>query len=290
MTEISPVEETRRRGLMTVEIDGATEEIAGMPGEWGTVEVDELRIDSSYQRPVTAQGLRNIQHIARYFDWRRFSPLIGVLNDDGTVSVIDGQHRATAAKARGITRLPVYLVKCSSEQAAAAFAAINGQITSVKTQDVFKAKVSAGEPGALALKKILDAAEVTIVPNKAIYRKGETASLSSLERALDRYGAELLILTLQCITQTGDGNPGLITGPMINGIARALLHKVDLLEQPSKLFECFDQMDLRDIMEAAMDEQRRTRAAAQSVICRLINDAIHQLITIPALLKRASAA
>lgn len=266
-----------RSEIRLYELDDQPLEIAGSVGDFGMVDISELRVDPAYQREITAAGVRNVQHIAKNFDWRQFSPIIGVLNDDGTVSIIDGQHRASAAKARGIQRVPVYFIKATVDQAAAAFAAINGQVTAVKAQAIFRARLASGDKIAAELQRVCDTAGVKIVPtNYSTLRKGETASVKSLQRAFKLYGPDLLGLVLQCITETADGNPGLITGPIIHGIANALLNKIDVVQKPSELFELFDDIDLRDILDEARLEALRTKNAVQNIITREINRHIRE--------------
>src|SRR5690606_24744879 len=121
----------------------------------------------------------------------------------------------------GIEAVPCYILSCTASEAAAAFAAINGNVTPVQAIDLWFAELAAKKREALALQRVLDASGVTITRKKEGYSSGETRSVTVLQRALDFYGSAILTTILQCIVETGDGNPGMIFGAMINGIGRA---------------------------------------------------------------------
>jgi hypothetical protein len=81
---------------------------------------------------------------------------------------------------------------------------------------------------------------------------------------------------LQCITQTGDGNPGLINGAVIHGIGSAIRAKPDLLANPSELFDLMDDIDLGDLLQQARVEQARTGNLLQGIMTREINRKIRR--------------
>jgi hypothetical protein len=64
-------------------------------------------------------------------EWAKFSPVIVAPVEGGMFSIIDGQHRATAAMLRGIEKVPCEIVHIDRARQAEAFAAINGNITRV---------------------------------------------------------------------------------------------------------------------------------------------------------------
>lgn len=248
---------------------------AGEMGRMLTVRIDDLRVDDRYQRRISQNSVRNVRRIASDFDWSRFTPLIVVPSDSepGAYDVIDGQHRATAALTIGLTEVPCYvLTGCDLAEAARSFAAINANVTRVRPVDVWAARLAAGEPEALALKRVLDAADVVVIDKKDGWEVGETASVSVLERSLVRNGADLLITALQCLTQTGDGNPGTLTGSYVNATVEALRRKRDLAERPSAIFEALDVFSFAEAGERARQECAVTKNAPQFVITRLINE------------------
>lgn len=253
-----------------LDVSDQLQSVAGTPGRLAQVAIDRLRIDLSYQRSMTSNSARMAIRIAAKFDWRRFVPAIGVENEDGTISLVDGQHRTAAAKARGIKEVPVYILQCTLSEAAGAFAAINGMVTPMSQQDIYRAQLAAGDEEATTLQAVLDVAGVTITSQRS-FGKGETRSVNPLRRALRVYGRDLLILALQCITETGDGNNGLITGATVNGIAKALLTKPELLAEPTRLLDAMDSFSLKDAVRDAEIEFAQTRNPPQFIITRMVN-------------------
>lgn len=263
--------------LVALPDDMSSARIAGVVGSLKMVPVSDLRIDMAFQRNITIGSLRNIRAICKGFDWAKFLPVIAV-RDGAFYSVVDGQHRATAALTLGIAEVPVYVLSCTSAEAAAAFAAINGNITPVEPVDLWFAELAAGVPAAVDLQRCLDAAEVTVTRRKEGHAKGETRSINILRRAFDFYGGPLLITILQCITQTGNGNPGVINGAMVNGIGRAIRTKPDYLANPTRLFEVFDLIPLAVLQDRARREYGRTGNPMQHIITREINKAMAGIV------------
>src|SRR6185503_19283784 len=90
--------------------------------------IDQLVVDPSYQRPIIGKGRRNVDRIARAFSWSCFAPVVVSPVEGGKFAIIDGQHRTTAAALVGFDSVPCQIVIAALEQQAAAFKAINGTI------------------------------------------------------------------------------------------------------------------------------------------------------------------
>jgi hypothetical protein len=244
--------------------------VLGQIGRLETIAISKLVVDGTYQRAVSFGSVKNIKRICEHFDWAKFLPVI-VTQDGDHYSIVDGQHRSIAAATLGIEAVPCYVLSCSPAEAAAAFAAINGNVTPMMPVDIWFAELAAQEPGAVALQRVFDSAGVTVTRKKEGHLKGETRSISVLRRALDFYGPAILTTILQCIVETGNGNPGMIVGSIVNGIGRAIRTKPDLLSNPSKLFDIFDGISLSELVYNASIECAKTGNSPQFVITRLIN-------------------
>ena len=253
------------------EIESA--QVRGKVGALKMVPVSQLYVDSTYQRAVSLGSVRNIKRICATFDWAKFLPVI-VAKEGDHYHVIDGQHRATAAATIGIKEVPCYVLACSTAEAAAAFAAINGNVTPMQPIDLWFAELAAKDASAVALKQVLDAAGVKVTRKKEGFGVGETRSINVLRRALHFYGPAILTTVLQCIVETGDGNPGMINGATVNGIGHAIRTKPDLLANPSKLFDALDGMSLAEVSREAQIEHARTRNPVQFIITRQVNAAL----------------
>lgn len=253
--------------------DAGVGAVSGSPGELRLLPISILRVDDSYQRAINSNSVRVISRICAEFDWSKFLPVI-VVREGSTFSVVDGQHRTTAALTLGISEVPCYVLSCTAEEAAAAFAAINGNVTPVGPVDIWFAEVAAKKPETLAVKRSLDAAGVSVVRKKDGFRVGETRSINVLRRAYDFYGESMLITILQCITECGDGNPGMIFGAMIHGIGRAIRTKPEYLANPSRIFDVFDALDLAEILDRARVENAQSKNPLQFILTRNFNAAL----------------
>lgn len=207
------------------------------------VQVSQLRVDPSYQRDITPDGRRSILSIIRSFDWRRFAPVVVAPVEGGLYAVIDGQHRATAAAALGIEQVPCQVVIADRRAQADAFAAINGGATKVSTVSLYHARVAAGDPEALAVAEVCEAAEVIVLRSNrvsSLLKRGETVAPAALFEGLRRHGRDTLITSLQCITQTSDGNPGCINRPTVAALGAVLSGRPDWRDRGGALLDAFD--------------------------------------------------
>lgn len=191
----------------------------GAPGELRWIALSQLRIDPTYQRQVGEAGQSVIRRIVENFSWRKFSPLIVAPRDGGLFAVIDGQHRATAAKHhKGIERVPCFVLKCWPSEEADAFAVINGSITRVHSQAMFKAKLAAADPKALAAQKAAEAAGVRILPYPVAanaIKPNETLSCGKIENCVALYGHDVTAAALGAIVRAAKGAPGMLRAGVI---------------------------------------------------------------------------
>jgi hypothetical protein len=188
------------------------------------IPLEKLRVDPRYQREILKQGRKNCWRIAAEFRWTRCSPLVVAKRPNGFYAVIDGQHRAAAAKLHGgIPQMPCLVLQCSVAEEAMAFATINGNVTSLKGLQVFAAQLAAGEPSAVALSEFCARHGVCIPRNSgAALNPGDTLAIGTLKRCFAIYGEAVLGLAISCIVKTGDGNPGRLNAAMLKGLCLAL--------------------------------------------------------------------
>jgi hypothetical protein len=99
MSEFEPLNIAHYQQPTTPLSDGAAPYM-----DW--IEVKRLVTDKTYQREISRAGSINVERIAEYFEWAKFSPVIVAPVEGGMFSIIDGQHRATAAMLRGIEKVP----------------------------------------------------------------------------------------------------------------------------------------------------------------------------------------
>jgi hypothetical protein len=236
------------------------------------IEIALLRVDPAYQRPIRSKGAQNVRRIAEAFCWQKFAPVVVAPIEGGFFAIVDGQHRATAAAVIGIERVPCHIIQADPAQQAAAFSAINGNVTPMFAGALWHARREAGDVPAVLLASVLEAAEVTICryPLAAQYMKpGETLAVGALQSALARYGRDTLITALQCVTQTGDGNPGMLRAAIISALCKVLHNHPRFREAGARLLEVMDDLDF----ETVFDTESLNRRSA-GVLSDRIADAI----------------
>jgi hypothetical protein len=172
--------------------------------------------------------------------------------------VVDGQHRTTAALLRGLDSVPCQLVQANRTQQAAAYAAVNGNVTKTTPQQLFHARLAAGDKEIAELADVCAAAEVTIVRTnmwmaKAI--KGQTQSVGCLARCLKTFGRETLITALQCITQTAHGNPGMVRSTYIEALCIVLSQTPVWREAGERLLRAMDDFEFADVWDRTAGER-----------------------------------
>ncbi|MGY3582191.1 hypothetical protein ACVIGB_000884 [Bradyrhizobium sp. USDA 4341] len=241
----------------------------GVPPELAWIDIELLRVDVKYQREILRSGRKNVIEIAAHFDWSRFATVIVARIHDGLYAIVDGQHRTTAAACRGVTKVPCQIIQATPEQQAAAFAAINGNVTKMTPLQLHAARVAAGDRKARELDRVCAEAGVEIlrypVPANNI-KAGQTLAVSCLSDALKTFGAETLGAALSCLTQTGGGNVGLLRRPVIRGLCQVLSQRPKLVANLSSAIRKAEEIDFDTLLEDASVEARRTRRQVASVI------------------------
>jgi hypothetical protein len=124
--------------------------------EW--IAVERLVVDTEYQREIGRRGATNVIQIAEHFDWSKFAPVIVAPVEGGRFAIVDGQHRTTAAMLREIEKVPCQVVQADRAKQAAAYAAVNGNITKTTPQQLYHARLAADDPGAREIAEICSSA------------------------------------------------------------------------------------------------------------------------------------
>lgn len=193
--------------------------ISGVCGTLQWIALDKLVIDKSYQRDVGGSGKKNIRRIVENFAWHLFSPLIVAPRDTGRFAIIDGQHRAIAAQLHGgVAEVPCLILHCSREAEARAFAVINGHVTKVTAQYLFRAKLVAGDASATSANRAASNAGVRILTataSAAAVKFNETQAAGTIERCFAVYGGDVLTDALSLIILGSKGDGGCLRGGSI---------------------------------------------------------------------------
>ncbi|QHD68196.1 ParB N-terminal domain-containing protein [Sphingobium yanoikuyae] len=156
----------------------------------------ELRLDDSYQRSTdngASQAL--IRKIANGWDWRMCLPLVVSKRDDGSLWVIDGQHRLAAALLRGdIPFLPCVVgIYGSVADEAAMFVAMNRARKPMNRLDDFHAAIASGDSEAIEITRLITEAGFTVSrkTGSQSWVPGEVAFTSAIAKVLRKHGAKV---------------------------------------------------------------------------------------------------
>lgn len=159
--------------------------------EWG--DPADLWVDDAYQRPIGDKGLGLIRRVAGgKWNWRKFQMPTVTIGVDGRRLLIDGQHTATMALTRGIRRIPWLLVETVGQaDQADSFVAQNMDRTAITTMNEHRARVAAGDPGAVEVERLCKASGVTLclVQKTGKWAAGDTMALSAIRTMVVKRGS-----------------------------------------------------------------------------------------------------
>jgi hypothetical protein len=197
--------------------------------EWRAV--GELLIDSAYQRSIdTGPSQTLIRRIAMYWDWGLCQPLAVSRRPDGALTIVDGQHRASAAKMRGdIPHLPCVITAygCAGDEAAA-FVALNQMRRSLNALDLFKAALAAGDDTAVSITRILKNNGLSVAPhsNHTCWKPGMVSNIPGIQRCFRIYGEKITDASLEALARGFHGQVLRFAGTIFPGIPRFIAGQI----------------------------------------------------------------
>lgn len=189
---------------------------------------DRLIIDERYQRSVSgAAGKKLIRRILNNFYWPYFGVIVATDNGDGTFCVIDGQHRAEAARLHpGVHSVPVMVIEeMSLAEQAQAFVAINEGRVRLNGLQIHRAAVKAGDEKAIKVDHIATEAGVRIPGNNISSKEmkpGETLAVKSLYWIFETFGGDRLRWTLTAAMRAYGDTAGDLRAQVLKGLAIAI--------------------------------------------------------------------
>ena len=157
--------------------DGATDKVSryrwrldeSHSCEFALLSKSSLHVDAAYQRQYVSMG--RIRRISSNFSWIKFGCLTVSRRNDGTLWVIDGQHRKIACDNRGdIDLVPCLVFSAESiEHEADAFLKMNVDRGPMRTFEKFRAMLISGDETAIAVKNMVESSGYTISGTSAKY-------------------------------------------------------------------------------------------------------------------------
>lgn len=182
---------TGKRPIAALKLPDVTPcEITTAPPELRIVPPASLYVDESYQRGLSERSVKLIRKIVSEWSWTAFKPPV-VVEVDGRLEVIDGQHTAIGAVTHGgIDNLPVLVVRAEThETRASAFVRHNRDRIQVTATQLHNAMVAAGDEDALTVAQVCERAGVVILRNPppfAKFKPGETLAVSTIKSLVNR--------------------------------------------------------------------------------------------------------
>jgi hypothetical protein len=166
----------------------------------------ELNVDETYQRSLeTEPSTRLIRKIAQFWDWAYCQPLVVSRRADGTLMVVDGQHRLAAATLRSdIAHLPCVITSyANAGDEAAAFVALNQNRKPLQPLDLFKAALVAEDDVAIQVAMTLKNAGLTLAPhtNWQFWKPLMLANVAALQSVYRKHGGSVLFVTLSAMAK-----------------------------------------------------------------------------------------
>jgi hypothetical protein len=235
--------------------------------------IEKLVVDDSYQRPMGSLAWRHIIKIAGEFDWSKFAPVIVAPVEGGFYAIIDGQHRTTAAFLREIKEVPCHIVQADRAKQAAAFAAVNSKVTRLSSNHVFHAELEAADPLAIRVAEVCKRAGVKIPRSRLSWRDRPANALfaiAAVKSVVQTYGDAVAITALQCITETGNGNAGMLRAVLIRALGEVLSQKPLWRDAGERLFRALDDIEFEEmILQAEADARVGVDSALSALVRRL---------------------
>src|SRR6185312_8133505 len=114
------------------------------------------------------------------------------------------------------------VIEATTEEQAAAFAAINARTVRINELNVFAAEVAAGDPEALLIKRACDAATVTICRYKCpekFLKPRQTLAIGTLKAVSRIHGPKVLTGALRCIVARHYSEVGVLRAPLIRAMS-----------------------------------------------------------------------
>jgi hypothetical protein len=237
------------------------------------LKIAKLRIDPRYQRDIGQRGANNILAIASAFSWSKFAPLIVASLGGGLYAIVDGQHRATAAALYGFESVPCVIITADQAAQADAFVAINANVTAMSPLQIHAARLAAGDKAAVTLTDVCLDAGVSIcrypIPANKM-KPGETLAVAMLQAQLERFGKDVLIAALCCITQTRKGNVGMIRAAIVEGLCLALKDMPRTMSDRKRLIFMMQTFDFNAQFNAARATSIDTGAKVALILAGLV--------------------
>lgn len=187
----------------------------------------DLHLDDSYQRSIDiGPSQKLVRKIAVNWDWGLCQPLIVAKRDDGSLWVVDGQHRLAAARLRpDIYDLPCVVVQSTAaSDEAAMFVALNQQRRPLTALDLFRASLEAGDTESEAIMSAMRSTGFSLATttNYDSLKPGQIVNIGGVQKCYRRHGEVVLRDALTIAAAAFGGQALRYLGTIFPGIVAAV--------------------------------------------------------------------
>ena len=195
----------------------------GQPPTLEWIAVERIGVDPGYQRDATSNASTSlIRKIARAWDWRLCLPLSLSRRGDGTLWVVDGQHRLGGAKLRGdIPHLPCVVTSFTSyTDEGSAFVALNRERRALSSMDLFRAAIAAGEEQSVQMMDAITSAGLTLAfaCSFSEWKPGMIACIYNIQLAWRQRGEDVVRNALVALAEAFEGKLLRQAGMLLDGL------------------------------------------------------------------------
>ena len=161
----------------------------GTPPSLEQVPITRLQVDPTYQRATDSDGSRRIiVGMVKQWNWTLCQPLVVARRTDGSLWVLDGQHRLQGAIERGdVPYLPcVISSSLDHKDEARTFVDLNTRRQKLTQGQIFHGMLAAGDPEAKQVQALLDATGWRVLrhSNTAAFKPGDLECAPMLVRLI----------------------------------------------------------------------------------------------------------
>lgn len=162
-----------------------------------------IRIDRAYQRPLNASW---VNALVKTFDAKKVGELEVNIRPDGSIYLIDGQHRFEALR-RTVENPNTEYIRCITnrlpqEAEPDLYLARNYFIRKTAKAETWEARIMAGDPTVLAIKDAADAAGFRLINKPQAHLNVGELSTASIENIRAKSTMESLVDLLDVLRQT----------------------------------------------------------------------------------------
>lgn len=243
-------------------------EMKGTPPTLEWIAVERLSVDPEYQRATDRpQSKRMIAAMAREWDWSLCQPLVVSRRADGSLFIIDGQHRHAGASARGdIPHLPcVVLSNIVQSDKARAFVAINTRRQKPTQSEIFSAMLAAGDSAAQETRELMQQTgwRLRAHGGTAVYNAGDLGCAPTIAKVVRSHGSAVARNALAAMREAWPTTAVRNGSTMFKALA-AIYRDGDLDGcDPDLFIETIGQCDPADWEDHARDYRRKNPALSR---------------------------